>query len=145
MKHAGKLCCALMMMSLAVGCSWRQVLTTVGLGAAAAGGAAAIYYVKGDLEADIDHDVNHVYKASLSAMEQRDYKVTDKNIGDASGRIEATIPATGSEKERDLTIKLERKEEKVTHISIRVGTFGDESLSRAILDDIQSKGALPIS
>jgi hypothetical protein len=139
MKKTGKLCCALLIMSLVVGCSTGQVLTSLGLGAAAGAGVAAVYYAKGDLEADIDHDIERVYKASLSAMEKRGYAVSEKTVAEEAGRIEAAIPAIGADNEHDLTIKLDRKEEKVTHISVRVGVFGNESLSRAILDDIQAK------
>jgi hypothetical protein len=87
------------------------------------------------LEADIDH----IYRTALSAAENRDYKVTEKNVDDATGRIDAVIPAEKSEKEQDLTIKIERKSESLTHGFICIGIFGEEALSRAILDDIQSK------
>ncbi|MFH0793986.1 MAG: DUF3568 family protein [bacterium] len=139
MKNACRWIGALLILACAAGCSTRQVLTTLGLGVAAGAGAATVYYVKGDLEYDLAHNVNDVYWATLTTMEKRDYSVTTKNFNDATGRIEAVIPAKGGDKEHDLTIKLERKEENLTHISIRVGVFGDESLSRAILDDIQSK------
>jgi len=139
MKHRRRWLVVLPMVVLVAGCSTRQVLTSLGIGAAVAGGAAAVYYVKGDLEYDLEHDVNRVYRASLSAMEDRDYPVTKDEVSESSGRIEAAIPAEGGEKKHDLTIKLERKGEYLTHISIRVGTFGDEALSRSILDDIKSR------
>ncbi len=138
MKQTGKLCSVLLLMSMAVGCSWTQVLATAGLGAAAGAGIAAVYYTKGDLEADLDYDLERIETASLSVLENRAYRVTDKTGDEKSRRIKATIPAAGDEEERDLTIILERKKGDISHIFIRVGIFGDESLSRAILYDIES-------
>ena len=136
MKQLGALCCSLLIMSLSVGCSTKQVFTSLGLGAAAGAGIAAVYYAKGDLEADHDRNIESVYKSAVSAVEKRNYIVTSKNVSESSADIKAVIPASGDEKERDLTIKMTRKEENVTHISIRVGVFGDEALSHALLDDI---------
>jgi hypothetical protein len=138
MNQFGKMCCVALLITLTAGCTKWQALTAAGLGAAGAG-VAAVYYAKGDLEADLDNHIDHVYQTSVSTIEKRGYKVTEKNVDDESGRIDATIPAMGTEKSQDLTIKLERKSEQFTHIAIRIGIFGDEALSRAILDDIQSK------
>lgn len=139
MKHSGKWLITMLIPVLLTGCSGRQVLATLGIGTAVAGGVAAVYYVKGDLEYDIDHNIDRVYGASLSVMDRRGYRVKEDSVSDASGRIDAEIPAQGGEKAHSLTIKLQRKEEYITHISIRVGVFGDEALSRAILDDILSR------
>ncbi len=139
MKRAIRAICALLLTVAVTGCSMREVLTTVGVGAAVAGGVATVYYFKGDLEADFENDIDSVYNASVLAMEKRGYTVTGKNIGVTSGRIEANIPAEGAENKHDLIIKLDRVEKNLSHISIRVGVFGDEALSREILDDIEAR------
>lgn len=123
----------------AAGCSTRQMATTLGLGAAAGAGVAAVYYVKGDLAVDQDDDIYRVHRAALSTMERRGYRVTTNDVNETAGHIEAVIPARGEDDEQKVTIKLERKEENLTNLSIRIGIFGDEALSRAILDDIQSR------
>jgi len=139
MKNICRSLCIVLIAASLVGCSTKQVLATLGIGAVVAGGAAAVYYVKGDLEYDLDNDIDRVYRASIRVMDDRDYPVTESDVGDAKGRIEASMPAGGGEKEHNLTINMERKDEYLTHISIRVGVFGDEALSRAILDDIKSR------
>ena len=139
MNRTGKLTCALLIMALAVGCSTRQVLTTLGVGAAVGAGVAGVYYVKGDLESNHDNNIGEVHRASMSTMQSRGYTVTQNDLDAAAGRIDAEIPAVGTDKARDLTIKLTRKERDLTHISIRVGIFGDEALSQAILDDIEAR------
>jgi hypothetical protein len=40
---------------------------------------------------------------------------------------------------REIQITLKRKTDKLTEIGIRVGTFGDESLSRLILENIRKR------
>jgi uncharacterized protein YqfB (UPF0267 family) len=39
--------------------------------------------------------------------------------------------------DKTITIKLKKKNDYLTEISIRVGTFGDESLSKKILEEIK--------
>lgn len=115
------------------GCTWKQMLTTVGLGAAAGAGVAGYYYVEGDLEADIEDDIDDVYDATLEALDDEGWDVEDKDLDDEDGKIVA-------EKGDDtVTIKLKEKDDDETHVSIRVGTFGDEEKSEDILDAIEDR------
>jgi hypothetical protein len=124
------LCCA-----AATGCTGRQVLASVGIGAAAGAGVAGYAYAKGDLEADLKHDLDDVYKASLKVVDKRDYDLKDHDVDSNDGKVYAEIPDK-DDNDRDLKINLREDGDK-THISIRVGVFGDEDLSKDILKDIE--------
>lgn len=115
------------------GCSWKQMLATVGLAGLAAGGVGAYYYLEGDLEADIDEDIEDVYHASLDALDDEGWDVEDKDLDDDEAEI---IAEKDDEK---VTLKLEEKDDDETHLTIRVGTFGDEDESKEILDAIEDK------
>jgi hypothetical protein len=117
------------------GCTTKQVLATVGIGAAAGAGYAAYAYSKGDLEAKLDHKLDKVYDATLKVIEKRDYDLKDKDKDDDKARIEAEIP---NKDDKALKINLE-EDGKETKISIRVGVFGDEDLSKSILRDIEDR------
>lgn len=118
----------------------RGLWTALGVTAAAGAGAAAVYYAKGDLEADFDDDLNDVYGASVGVLTDRGYLVndTDSKIEGNEADVEATIPAIGAEDARDVSIHLEQEGGR-TSISIRIGVFGDEGLSREILSGIEAR------
>ncbi|HOR29383.1 MAG TPA: DUF3568 family protein [Candidatus Sumerlaeota bacterium] len=136
MKRLTQLAICLLIPCLVAGCSWRGFWTGVGLAGAAGAGAAAVYYAKGDLEADLDDDLAHVHKAAHRTLLERGYDVKENELDALEGRLVADIPGLDDEKNRSVKILTERTASALTHISIRVGTFGDEDLSRAILDDI---------
>lgn len=115
------------------GCSWKQVLGTVGLAGVAAGGVAGYYYLEGDLEADIDENIDDVYEATLKALDDEGWDIEDEDLDDEDGRI---VAEKGDDK---VTIKLKEKDDDETHVSIRVGTFGDEEKSEDILDAIADR------
>ncbi len=112
------------------GCSWKQMLATVGIAGAAAGGAAGYYYLEGDLESDHDHDIDVVYKACQKGLDDEGWKIGSKEVNELNGKIEAT---QGDEK---ATLKLKKQENGDTHLSIRIGTFGDEAKAKDLLDAI---------
>lgn len=118
-----------------IACTSRGFWTGAGIAGAAAAGAAAIYYARGDLEADLEYEIEEVHKASLAELKERGYDINREYVGATEGEIEAEkIVAEGDEE--DLTIKTNRLTSERTHISVRVGVFGDEAQSRAILDGI---------
>lgn len=128
-------------------CSSRAFWTGAGIAGAAAAGAAAVFYAKGDLEADFEQELDEVYAAALETVEERGYRIEDRDIGPEKARIDAIVPSVTTDAEErvpvgdkadpaDLKIRIGRKDG-LTHISIRVGIMGDEDLSRAVLSDIE--------
>jgi hypothetical protein len=98
---------------------------------AVAGGTVA--YVKGDLEADVDGDVARTVEASKAAMEDLKLPVMGSYAIGGEGKVEARLGT-----DNKATVNVNARTEKVTHVSIRIGTFGDGSMSQTILERIKA-------
>jgi hypothetical protein len=120
---AGVLCCMTIMLS---GCFLLL------LGAAGAAGAGTVAYVRGELKATLDANMDRSYDASLKALDQLQLIPISKQ----KDQLGAEIVARTSVDKR-VTVTLKRVDDKLTNLSIRIGVFGDESLSRTIYDRIK--------
>jgi uncharacterized protein YpuA (DUF1002 family) len=104
------------------------------LAVAAAGAAAGtVMYTQGDLSADVSATADHVVDATKMAMDDLKLPILSSVSTGLEGSVEARV---GSDNKA--TVKIKSKGEKVSHINIRIGTFGDESMSRQILDRIKA-------
>lgn len=103
------------------------------IGGAAAAGAGTYAYVNGELKDTEGVAYDTVYNATLAAMNDLQYAV----VGKQKDAINAKITARTSG-DKKIEINLVKQSATVTEIHIRVGTFGDESLSRQILDKIKA-------
>jgi hypothetical protein len=104
------------------------------VGAAAGAGAAGYAYVEGILKSTEQASLNRVWSASLGAMKDLEFPIT-KQVKDAlTGNITAR-----NARDKKIDIQLKKISDDTTEISIRVGTFGDENLSRVILDKIKKR------
>lgn len=103
------------------------------LGGAAAGAAAAgVMYHEGELRADIETSPPDVIKATERAF--RDLIWTKESArSSATDGLATARTATGKE----VTVTVNRKTENISNIGIRIGTFGDENLSRLLYDKIK--------
>lgn len=109
------------------------VLSQGGCLVVAAGAGAGTYaYVTGVLKSDLEHDLADVYDASQKAMKALEFAEGNKAKDALQALVEAKM-ADGT----NVTIKLKKKTESTTEVSIRVGTFGDEKKSIMILDEIK--------
>jgi len=105
----------------------------VAVGAAGAAGAGAVAYVRGELDATVSGNVETVEKATSRALEQLQFV----KINEGKSTVDAIITArTGQD--RKITIRLDRSSDNLTRLRIRVDTFGDESLSRLLYDNIKT-------
>lgn len=120
---------ALLALGLALQSGCAALLLTGG----AAAGAGTFAYVKGELKASESAPLPKVYDASLAAMHNLEFAVTSQEKDALSAKIVAR--AVGDKK---VQVNLKKTTEGVTEIRIRVGTFGDETTSRLILDKIKS-------
>ena len=101
-------------------------------GAAAGATAAGIMYHEGELRAEIEAPPPAVIKATERAF--RDLIWTKESAQSSATDGQATArTATGKE----VLVKVNRKTENMSQIGIRIGTFGDENLSRLLYDRIQ--------
>ena len=101
--------------------------------AAAGAGAGAVAYIRGDLEATLPKDYNKVVAATKESIGQLEFAKVSENK-DALKAV--LISRTALDKKVEITLTNSGK--KQTSVKIRVGIFGDEQLSLAILDKIKS-------
>lgn len=125
--------------------SVRRLLVALGLGLVAAGltgcvavvaaGAAGtgVAWYSGRLEANLDHDLDTVFAASQKALTRLEFA----NISNKTSRVDARLVSrTALDKKVEIT--LQKVTDRSTKVMIRVGVFGDETLSMSILDKIKA-------
>lgn len=102
----------------------------VAVGAAAAGTVA---YVRGDLQATLDADYERALRATREGLSRMKYALVSDRSDAISGQFVART-ALDKRVEVDVT----KGSERATQLRIRVGVFGDEEISRALLDQIKA-------
>ena len=99
-----------------------------------AAGAGAVAYVGGELKSTEEVAMNRAWEAASKAMDDLEFAVTSKEKDAFLGQLIAR--GAGDKKIR---VKVKKQSDTVTEIRIRVGIFGDESMSRQILDRIKKR------
>ena len=102
-------------------------------GALVAGGVAGYSYVNGELTITAGATMNEAYSASVAAMDDLQFTVTGKSKDALEGQITARNASNTA-----ISIKLKYVSNTATEIRIRVGTFGDKTVSDMILEKIKS-------
>lgn len=103
------------------------------VGAAAGGAAAGALYYQGELKADVDAAPPEVIAATEKAFRDLIWS-KERAVSSATDGLATARTATGKE----VRVTVEMKTPRVSTIGIRVGTFGDEKLSRLLYDRIVS-------
>jgi hypothetical protein len=103
-------------------------------GAAAGAGVGGYAYVNGEVASTESASMTQTWNATLAAMKDLEFPVTSQ----AKDALEANLTARNASN-TSITIKLKNLSSTSTEIRIRVGTFGDEALSRTILNKISSR------
>lgn len=100
---------------------------------AGAAGAGTVAWVRGELQATLDSNYESTVRAANRAIEQLQFaKVNDK-----TDALTATITARTAD-DKKIQVKVTKVSDQATKVAIRVGTFGDQSVSQAILDKIKA-------
>ena len=121
-------CLSILLAAMTFGSSGCLVL------AVGAGAAGAVAYTKGDLEAEQHHNIDQVYAATTKAVEDlKLYVLSDEGNQDA---LSATVVARDAGDKR-VKVTLKSVAQDLTKVSIRVGTFGDQTKQRLIYDKIR--------
>lgn len=110
------------------------------LGSGAIAGAGVVAYAKGELTTAEDADLDRVWAAAQGAMDDLDFVIQSRLTSAGSAKLIAR--GAGS---RRVTVVVDRRVGNFTEISVRVGYFGDEPLSRLILRKIRERLALAAS
>ena len=124
----------LLIVILSMGLLMNSGCAAVLIGGAAAGGAGTVLYVKGELHSTEDVSLDRAWNATQAAIKDMGFNVTAKE----RDAVSATLVAFTADGKK-IQIILNRKADNVTEIGIRVGTFGDESMSRLILERIRKR------
>jgi ABC-type Fe3+-hydroxamate transport system substrate-binding protein len=103
-------------------------------GAAAGAAGAGAMYAKGDLETTLQARPPRIVAASEKAFEEMNIARLSSASTELDGKV---VGRTASDKKVTVTVKTEG--EKLSKLSIRVGVFGDEALSRQILEKIKKE------
>ncbi len=108
-------------------------------GAGAAAGVGTYKYINGSLTSIEEASIDETWAAARSAVAGLELATRTAAKDALAARLVAE-QADGT----DVKINLERKGDRLTEVSIRVGFWGDEAASRLILDRIRAAlGATP--
>ncbi len=110
------------------------IMLTSGCLIAAGAAAGGVFYAKGDLESTLQATPSQIAAAAESVF--ADMKVT--KLTSVSSDLDAEVVGRSST-DKKITIRSKTKSQNFSTISIRVGVFGDDDLSRTILAKIKKK------
>lgn len=99
--------------------------------AAGAAGAGTVAYIRGELDTSVSHPIDQVDNATNRAADQLRFV----KINEAADALTRVITLRTAE-DKKIDIRLNRTTDNLTRIRIRVGMFGDEAISRALLNRI---------
>lgn len=111
------------------------LLLQSGCVAVVAAGAAGtgVAWHSGRMETTLNHGIDAVYTAAQQAVDRLEFaRVSEKKSGVDAELIGRTARDTKVE------ITLKRVDAKITRLGIRVGVFGDEAISLALLEQIKA-------
>ncbi len=109
-------------------------LAAAAVGGAAAAGAGTVAYIKGELKATEEATLDKTWQATVAAIDELEFIVINKIKDEVSAQLEARTADN-----KTVKIELKRVTDNLTDVSIRIGTFGDETLSRYILSKIEAR------
>lgn len=115
------------MLAMTSGC----ILVAAGAGAAA--GVGTFAYVRGELRATLDASLDRTWRATQAAMKDLKFAVVQEQKDALQARLTSRTAA-----DKKISVKLLKLTNNTTEVRIRVGTFGDESLSHLILEKIKA-------
>ncbi len=121
-----------LLVALLLGVSAAGLTGCVAVVAAGAAGTGVAWY-SGRLEANLDQNIEAVFAASQKALNQLEFA----NISNKKTSVDAQLVSrTALDKKVEIT--LQKVTDRSTKVMIRVGVFGDETLSMSILDKIKA-------
>ncbi len=100
--------------------------------AGAAAGAGTVAYVRGELDATLDRNYEATVRGANLAIQQREFAKTSEAKDAISDVIKGR---TGQDKRVEIDVT--RLGDNLTRVQIRIGFFGDEMISRTILDKVK--------
>jgi hypothetical protein len=93
-----------------------------------------VAYVRGELETTLAEPLARVHAASEGALGDLEFAVSSSNRDAVHGEIRALTAD-----DRRIKLEMDARSKDVTELRIRVGMFGDERVSRRILDRLKAR------
>jgi len=122
-----------LLVALVLGVSAAGLTGCVAVVAAGAAGSGVAWY-SGRVEANLDQNIDKVFAASQKALSRLEFA----NISNKKSAVDAQLVSrTALDKKVEIT--LQKVTDRSTKVMIRVGVFGDETLSMSILDKIKAE------
>jgi len=129
---SAKLSVRRILVALLLGVSAAGLTGCIAVVAAGAAGTGVAWY-SGRLEANLDQNIEAVFAASQKALTRLEFA----NISNKKSTVDAQLVSrTALDKKVEIT--LQKVTDRSTKVMIRVGVFGDETLSMSILDKIKA-------
>ena len=116
-------------LALTAGC----VAVAVGAAVGAAG-VAGYAYVKGELKGTEAASLDRTWAAAQAALKDLQYSVVSQRKDAQQAELDARTA-----KDTKVTVQLKGLSDTTTEVRIRVGTFGDKTLSMNILEKIKAR------
>jgi len=123
---------SLLAAALCVLLAWGSGCVLVALGVGAGAGAAGVAYSKGKLEGIVRANPKEVQNATDVAFGR--LSISRISVTQANGQY---IVVGRTNTDTKVTVEIAGREEGVSSVSVRVGVFGDEPLSRRIYEEIK--------
>jgi enolase len=102
------------------------------LAAGAAAGAGTYAYVQGEMNTTFEAPLDRVWAATQAAMNDLEFPIGERSKDALAGELRAN-QADGT----PVRVRLNRVTDNTTEARVRVGMFGDEQVSRAVLERIR--------
>ena len=96
-------------------------------------GAAGVAYLNGDFEATLDATPPRVVDATEAALKEMEVEIQPPERSGIDGRV---VGRTALNRKVEVIVK--RETDATSKVWIRIDTFGDEPLSRQILEKIKA-------
>jgi hypothetical protein len=101
--------------------------------AAGAGAGATVAYVRGDLDVTLNANLDR----SLFAVNEAIRQLQFAKVSERKDALEAIVIARNVS-DKKIEMRLDKLAQDATKLKIRVGTFGDEALTQAVLERIRA-------
>ncbi|HHT9136139.1 MAG TPA: DUF3568 family protein [Candidatus Wunengus sp. YC60] len=102
------------------------------IGGGAGAGAGTVAYLKGELKSTEEASIDKTWQAAQETMNDLEFVITSKEKDAFSAKL---IAYRANDKKVEMYLR--KASENTTEVKIRVGVFGDESLSLIILKSLK--------
>lgn len=99
-----------------------------------AAGAGTYAYIRGEMKGNENATLDRTWSATQAAMKDLEFTVTTQQKDALQARL---IARTALDKK--IEINLTKISDNLTEVRIRVGTFGDQTLSHTIVQSIEKR------